>query len=42
MKSSHEDWEFETHLITSFDMGWAGDKLVKPLFGQESEGEGNF
>ena len=46
MKSSREDQEsssiFETHLITSFDMGGAGDELVKPLFGQESERKGHF
>ena len=28
---------FETHLVTSFDVGWAGDKLFKPLADQESE-----
>ena len=28
---------FETHPVTSFDVGWAGDKLFKPLANQESE-----
>ena len=27
----------ETHKFTSFDVGWAGDKLFKPLADQESE-----
>jgi hypothetical protein len=27
----------ETHKFTSFDVGWAGDKLAEPLSGQESE-----
>ena len=30
----------EIQLITSFDVSWAGDKLVELLLGKESEGEG--
>ena len=39
MKSSHKAGylKSETHKFTSFDVGWAGDKLAEPLSGQESE-----
>ena len=30
----------EIQLITSFDVSWAGDELIKLLLGKESEGEG--
>ena len=30
----------EIQLITSFDVSWAGDQLIKLLLGKESDGEG--
>ena len=32
----------EIQLITSFDVSWAGDELIKLLLGKESEGEGKI
>ena len=32
----------EIQLITSFDVSWAGDELIKLLLGKESEGEGEI
>ena len=32
----------EIKLITSFDVSWAGDELIKLLLGKESEGEGKI
>ena len=39
MKSSHKAsyLKSETHLFTSFDVSWPGDKLSEPLPGKESK-----